>query len=1350
MTFTIGTALSLQEINAQVKAYELLEKIGEGAHGMVFKGKQLSTGQWVALKTLKPDALDTNQGNQLKRFERECELCASINHPNIVKLIDQGYFDSGVPFAIYEYISGITLKEYIGQQHGLEPTVAQNLMIQVVDALNHAHEAGITHRDLKPQNIMVVNTDTVPQAKVLDFGVGTLAPSFRSGQYQTITLTQEYIGTPSYSSPEQLRGEFATPRSDLYAAGLILLECLTGTPVFKGKSTAEIFQQQLMHDQVPLPPALLSHESGSLLRQLLEKHPDRRTASALDLLKRLQQINFSSLVGIIAEPLSKGVPQEAVTESNDLGSTSAFKKHITIVCIKPRVFSMQEPQPGFEVMDALGKDLIYLCKDTCSMLGGYVVESISNNLIVYFGYPQAHDSDVRRAAKAAFEVQQAVRDRSLHLEKQHGIQATVSMSLHSGPVSVMPGQAPEGGTVNLAFDLLYQAEANDILATGSFRKKLDKTLQLNYSALPENGPIPLYKISGSANLDNSLIPMVGREAEKEKILVTLLERELRGKLVGICGQAGMGKSLLVDWVAESLIKSGYPSFRLSFLPETQNNALYPILSFLKAHFGLNAQSDEKSLTLLRTALSNSGSRSDSELALLCSWLSIPPPENAEVPDQSPEAQKKLLFRLLTGLFNGLNQKNSFLLILEDTHWIDPTSSDFIDFIVKQKASLPFSIILTSRNPETQEARKTDLDLSLKSLTESAVRALVSETTGRQNIASTVVNYLVERTNGIPLFVEELTSMLWEDQVIFETDGQVILKKEADGVQIPETLTDLLNERLDRTGHSKDTAQLAAGIGRAFDLDLLIKASPKPPEEVYQDLKVLSSTSLLLDNESADSGKLLFRHALFRDAAYESMTTAVRKINHQQLAKCLETHFPGRVAEHPFEVARHWAGSESYDKALAYSFDFVKQLSDKSAYQEALGVKATSLKWIGKITDEEERINLELSLNEKMLPIITFTSLWGIEDYLALSQRNQLLLNRLSVINGNDDDLGNSNIKTVTEWMLFSNYIVTDQHEKALNTAQSILPRLKTRPDKALELSVYAFLAKSYRNQGKLQKALDTIAYVESRFDKAKDIYLFKEYGFCPYIFATCTKGMIFFIQGKPNTALSCTERAIKHARTVGHVQPVANALRFHVKLLALLGEIERAKACLDEVESDYMDALKGSNTGKYLVYLSEWAERTPGTLSLRIDENFKLNRKLASRWFEVLLVDIYLNNQDYETAKSWLFRVIPLADPYVVPVHYKQLGLCNTKLAMPWKEVAAHFKKSIRMAQKNQSKWIELECQYEYCLALLQYEHPPDKALKHLAKLLSVIDEGHDLILYKKAKAISTSPSIQWSQKIEH
>lgn len=277
---------------ALTASYEVETRIADGGFGVVYKGRKRATGQAVAIKILHRSADGSTSKEDAERLEREMRLCAKLHHPHIVGLIDFVRTSRGDDFAVFEFVPGSNLADVLAAEGALDPEESIHLMLQVLDALACAHGEGVIHRDLKPANIMVTATGARRNALVLDFGIGTRIASARWSPLRPVTAPGEYLGTPAYSAPEQLRGLPVTPATDLFAWGLVLLECLTGRRAFEGP-VPHVIHQKLGPEPLVLPEALAEHPLGHLLRQITAKDPGLRPHSATQVLRALQTMEHA-------------------------------------------------------------------------------------------------------------------------------------------------------------------------------------------------------------------------------------------------------------------------------------------------------------------------------------------------------------------------------------------------------------------------------------------------------------------------------------------------------------------------------------------------------------------------------------------------------------------------------------------------------------------------------------------------------------------------------------------------------------------------------------------------------------------------------------------------------------------------------------------------------------------------------------------------------------------------------------------------------------------------------------------------------------------------------------------------
>lgn len=435
--------------------YSIVEILFEGMHSSVYKAIQKNTRQYVAIKLIRKKMLS---GRQLQeRFEREVKICAAINHPCIVRLLDTGYTSDHLPFVVFEYIAGITLRQFIQEQGAISLPLAAELMGQVLDALACAHSTGIVHRDLKPENIMITQPGARPYVKVLDFGIG----AFTGDSFPADNIA----GTPAYCAPEQLRGEPPCARSDLYAWGLLLTECITGIPVISGKTLTAVCEQQLSPEPVPLPDFLTRHPLGMLLRRVLEKKVVDRATDACLLLQELSALEMT------APPRGAVATPRKLSASGTIDNMLAWehekreKRLITVLCIKLDVMACKEMQPEEEMLEEVLHRQLSICAAIAARLGGFIKGMLANCLLICFGYPYAAGNDAQKACLTALEVQREMQQQTTALYEKRKIMLETRQTIHTGITISGQNRVAEGPTPCTGFNLLHDTPANRILVT---------------------------------------------------------------------------------------------------------------------------------------------------------------------------------------------------------------------------------------------------------------------------------------------------------------------------------------------------------------------------------------------------------------------------------------------------------------------------------------------------------------------------------------------------------------------------------------------------------------------------------------------------------------------------------------------------------------------------------------------------------------------------------------------------------------------------------------------------------------------------------------------------------------------
>lgn len=1131
--------------------YELVDIIGEGGFGLVYKARQLSTQQVVAIKLLKFDnqASEEKMAHQRARFERETQLTAQLNHPNIVKLLDKGETDEGQLFAVFEYVEGQTLKELIIEKNGLSAVVTGELLGQILDGLASAHAQGIVHRDLKPTNIMITKTGLKEHAKILDFGIGAFTASFQPQDYRMLTLTKETIGTPAYSAPEQLRGEPPTTKSDLYAWGLMLLECLTGAPVMRGESVGEVFEQQLSANQVPLPPALADHPLGKLLRNVLEKNPMYRSADAQRVANEFAKINFQNLVGQIQMPASV-ITDAEVTSVTDLGymTQKSEKRQISVLCVQLSLATTHRCTLDEETLDTMQEDQLSIATDMATRYGGYIAGTVADTLTVYFGYPQKSENDARYAGRTALELISQAKKRSALLLRQHGVELDVRIGMHSGSVLLRKNAVPKGLIPNTAFALLNRAQSDSVLVSSTTKTLLDPFLEfesggmkrLSKNAAPEKtfllkGERPSEALSflrpWSANRR-----MVGREVEVKEILGGWQKIDMgHGQAILITGQAGIGKSKLIHEAKRELGNDGPQVKEARCLPEHRNNALYPFFELLKKHLGmLDLEESSQKISRLRTFLEGLEANTELTLPILCSWLSIPLDETVTGSQLPPDKQKEILMNALVEMFHGLGEGGKYLLVVEDLHWADPTSLELIDTLLKDLKPLKTLMLLTGRPDFKPEWKYHGLTyLPLKPLDEDRTRRMILGVLDTHSVDQRTVEYISQRADGVPLFIEELTHMLLEREFLILKDDTYQLDETQDMSRVPVRLNDLLSARLDKLGFAKETAQLAAAIGREFSYELLTKASLRDEALIQGDLDTLAQADLIYHRRMVESDFYLFRHALIRDAAYESLANKERVDIHSRLAVVLEEDFPEQVAQDPMPLANHFAHSDQFIKAIDFGIQAARKMLERSAMRETINICEIIKFWLVQLDDEVLRLDREFEVNTIQFPASVAVFGLGTDPLDVLTSRNKEI-DEILVAQGYTDHIDEGlDARFIQEYIAIQGLIYSGNSLGAIDRSLVQLAEADQAQSVSKRLILACGLSQAYYITGQITEGENLMEETLTLYNVDDHGELWKTFGIEPKAYLMSTRALCYAFRGQLNTAYQVAEDAACFAETVG-------------------------------------------------------------------------------------------------------------------------------------------------------------------------------------------------------------------------
>jgi TOMM system kinase/cyclase fusion protein len=1221
--------------------YRDLELIGRGGFSQVYRARHVRTGRTFAIKLVTPLAgSGASIDSRIARFRRELALCRELYHPHIVGLVDQGDVD-GIPYAVFEYVDGVTLGDLLRKDGPLPATDVGDLMGQVLDALTCAHAKGVVHRDLKPSNIMVTNTGATLSAKVLDFGIGAFLPDVRLPGDQTLTRTTETLGTPSYVSPEQLRGDPVTARSDLYAWGIVFLECLLGHPPLRGATAAELFHRHLSPTEIPLPTAIQRHALARVLRRALRKNAAKRASSASELLTELKKVHLADLVGELADqPEQRGaLDSPEPTWLGDAGP--ATRRQITSLVCSINVMPMSEAPTNPEVVAALQTDQLSASAELCAEFGGEVVGTLGSQILAHFGARRSSDSDARLAVRTALNLLEQVGRRGRRLEKSANLGIELRLGLDTGVVLAFHDGRVMGLTDSVAARLAENAAPGTILVSDAARRVLERQVDFAPSGkrlLPGSGaPQATYTVSGAHDdhTTGSLYAaadgmLVGRNAE-----LTALSQVLEGvtveraEAVLVSGEPGIGKSRLVRELRQRANATGWAFEECRCLPEHQNSALHPILGFLRRQLGIARAATAPEATLqLEAALKDLSTELELSVPVVSSWLSLPQPEGYAPLQHSPARQKELLTNVIVELIARKAQRQPLILAVEDLHWADPTSVEFLMSLLERSGSHRLFLAMTARpqfSPPFAEGRL--LHLRLERLDPTLTAALMQRVTGSATLSIDAVHRVSAQTDGVPLFIEEYTRMLVETGALILVGDLYELESSAQSHEaLPITLRDLLSERLDRSG-ARETAQLASAVGREFDMTLLAAASLRSHDDLQADLERLVGADLLQRRRSSGSDRFSFRHALIRDAAYDSLPKLARQHAHRRLAEALEVGFEEWTRTQPAEVARHHAGAGAYARAIEYGIRAAELSLSRSANQEAVGHAKVTSGWIKEL-GEDATIEDQLRLEGVSCQALMGAQGWAAADVRASVERSRKLLERAV----------GSQHRIATLWALAA------YHHTASNRAD--YRRIVAELSELARERVDRVVADSLRGvglwcDGDYAQAEVVSSRAVAAYDPALDAQSSKHLGFDSRVLACSTLALVRCFTSDPDSARQSAAEALVWARQLEHVPSLGIALLYSAAAFNFLDDRTRAAEAAQELVAlgaKYgLPAFQG-----YAALLHGWAVCEMGHAEAILSQLGQLGCRLGLPYYTSLMAESRAKASGTESAISLLNRCIEL------------------------------------------------------------------------------------------------------------
>ena len=790
---------------------------------------------------------------------------------------------------------------------------------------------------------------------------------------------------------------------------------------------------------------------------------------------------------------------------------------------------------------------------------GYVAEKLGDGLLAYFGWPTAHEDDAYRAVRTGLAVLDAIQGLNGRLERDQGVRLHVRIGIDTGTVVVGKmgeGQQDEratGNALNVAFRLQGIAKPDTVVISGTTSNLVrgyftDEDLGLQHLPNIAN-PVQAYRVIGESGVDQrldavgnrGLTPLIGRESELSELL-KLWDRAASGQsqVVFIKGEPGIGKSRLVKVVRQSIVNS--IEFRCSAYDS--HSALFPVVRRLERLLGFEQlEGAGEKLTRLEDKLRALGFSLPDVIPLLASQFLLPLPDRYSSPQLSAEQKRQQTLNVLVDWLLKEAEREPLMAVWEDIHWADPSTIELLGLLIERagKSEAPLFTLMTFRSDEFQPPWTTlasTTEVGLGRLERPDVEEMIRRITNDRSLPLEVVDQIFERTDGLPLFVEELLQTVLDSGSVRTEGDHFVIARPSSPIAIPERLEDLLMSRLDRLGAAKIIAQRGAILGRAFSQDLMRAVlatdaqdqhrSDEQTAEVWRHaercLTRLVEAGVLRQSGTAQT-TYEFKHALIQKAADQSLLKRTRQAYHLQTARVLETQFPHVAETQPELVARHFSEALQHTRALDYWQKAGEHARDRSANKEAIHHFAEGLKSLEALPESEERDRRELALR-----IASITPVIAVEGYVAeataRTAERALVLCR---------QLGDVDRLFPVLYVLWVNRLVGAKYADALRLSEEFFEEANRQQDPGPRLMSHRLRGFSLFMLGDLSAAEEHLRRSLELYDPQRHNGLKnKGYGQDPRCACEAFMSQVRWLRGYADDAAKWSRRSLEHGEEARH------------------------------------------------------------------------------------------------------------------------------------------------------------------------------------------------------------------------
>ena len=1003
-----------------------------------------------------------------------------------------------------------------------------------------------------------------------------------------------------------------------------------------------------------------------------------------------------------------------------------------------------DPEDLQKIIDSYRRE----CSTAIRRYGGEVARYLGDGVLAFFGWPYAHEDDAPRAVHAALEIVSVVTKIS------ESVTLACRVGVCSGPVVVGEirnstaswSMDAVGETPNIAARLQTLAEPDTVLISESTRRLVSATFDLQ-SLGPQalkgiTEPVRAYRVLAAKSAGSrfeaahagTLTPLVGRSSEL-RLLLDRWEKvkEGDGQVILLSGIPGVGKSRLLHELKSHVEEEPHILLHHQCSPYHNQSAFHPVIEQIEQAAHLIArEADADKITKLQAYLPRSTNSSIEPLLLIANLLSISTENQQHLSELTPQQIKNRTISTLVEMLLAFSVQRPTLCIFEDAHWLDASTLELLELMISRIAHARVLLIVSSR-PEFRPTWLAHANVSTHSLTrlsQAEVRTMIRDLLRGGNMPQKLVDQIIEKADGVPLFIEELTSSTLSAP-LRETLGHT---EQPASLRVPETLSDALMERLDRAAPSRRVAQIAAVIGREFSDDLLSAAARIDEEDMQSALSLLEQADIIYRVGISPFVRFAFKHVLLRDAIYDSLLKSKRQQIHADIAAILVHDFPKLVENQPEVLALHYQEASNHQMAIRYWFESGQRALAHSANVEAIANFRKALQLLNALPETPERIKQEIDIQLALgIPLIAVRGYTAAETREAFSRARTLCLR-----------LGDIPEYFQALFGLWGNHWMCGKNDEALRMADEFLSRSRALSDPVLLMVANRVMGSTLLTLGDFQSSAshfeETIRLSTGREERP----LYNLYMVGPRAASLLLLSWDLWILGYPDQALSRVSEALASGKDLGHPYTVAFAHYMTSVVHLLRGDAahalesaERSFEMSQEQRFSLYAILSRISRGRAIGELGRLGEARV-ELTQGIDEARRNGVGFMLPMMDSWLADVHTKTGENEYALSFVERALTnIGDvtgrSWEAELHRQRAQILLALDPSKLREAESHLQKSIEVARGQSAKSLELRAATNLA-ELWRTQGRPDEARALLEPICHWFNEGAETADLKQAR----------------